>query len=122
MTLFILNRRLRTCTPLQSIIDYFCKIPSRYFLRQNECGGNRRLRTCTPMELCFAWFRDSSFVRMTLWGNRRCKKVRQCKPINYSNMKRAYAISPYSTGEFPASYCQNDLGPSSYPFHPGSNL
>ena len=37
------------------------------------------------------------------------------------NRMRAYAISPYSSGEFPAPHYQNDLGPSSHPMNPGSN-
>src|SRR5690606_37509817 len=36
------------------------------------------------------------------------------------NMRRAYAIRPYSIWDFPAPYCQDGLGLSSYPFHPGS--
>jgi len=31
------------------------------------------------------------------------------------NMRRAYAISPYNIWDFPAPYCQDDLGLSSYP-------
>ena len=72
----IFIRRLRTCTPMQTVIyksiDKVSIIP-RSFLRQDDSMGERRLRTCTAMLSfqklglqCSEMFRSSVSHKKTL--------------------------------------------------------